>query len=227
MSIADLATTCFAVQLLVGAILVIGEGTRRLRLPYGKFRTGAGVNSRAGLALAYATPVFVYIALWVEGGSPRTLYHLAFGAFLCHFVRRIFRSIFCQQLLTSDAVARSCDHCFPIRRRSCILRVLPSPYFWPAHFSTDLHPRDFHLCLRRGVKRIPSLAFGSSPPARRAHLCGAAPRLVWLGGLSPLLGRNFEFCGIRNNVWPTAGVGQHAGRFGISERKSQLNSQLV
>ena len=33
MSIADLATTCFAVQLLVGAILVIGEGTRRLRLP--------------------------------------------------------------------------------------------------------------------------------------------------------------------------------------------------
>ena len=66
MSIADLATTCFAVQLLVGAILVIGEGTRRLRLSYGKFRTGAGVNSRAGLALAYATPVFVYIALWVR-----------------------------------------------------------------------------------------------------------------------------------------------------------------
>ena len=95
MSIADLATTCFAVQLLVGAILVIGEGTRRLRLPYGKFRTGAGVNSRAGLALAYATPVFVYIALWVEGGSPRTLYHLAvFGAFLCHFVRRIFEVSF-------------------------------------------------------------------------------------------------------------------------------------
>ena len=25
------------------------------------------------------------------------------------------RSIFCQQLLASDAVARSCDHCFPIR----------------------------------------------------------------------------------------------------------------
>ena len=77
MSIADLATTCFAVQLLVGAILLIGEATGRLRLPYGKFRTGAGVNSRAGLALAYATPVFVYIVLWVEGGSPRTLYHLA------------------------------------------------------------------------------------------------------------------------------------------------------
>jgi hypothetical protein len=94
-SIADLATTCFAVQLLVGAILVIGEGTRRLRLPYGKFRTGAGVNSRAGLALAYATPVFVYIVLWVEGGSPGTLYHLVvFGAFLFHFLRRIFEVSF-------------------------------------------------------------------------------------------------------------------------------------
>ena len=90
MSIADLAITCFSVQLLVGAILAIGEATGRLRLPYSKFRTGAGVNSRAGLALAYATPVFVYIALWVEGGSPRTLYHLAvFGAFLFHHVRRI------------------------------------------------------------------------------------------------------------------------------------------
>ena len=76
MAIADLATTCFSVQLLVGAVLGIGEATGRLRLPYGKFRTGAGVNSRAGLALAYATPVFVYFVLWVEGGSPRTLYHL-------------------------------------------------------------------------------------------------------------------------------------------------------
>jgi 3-oxo-5-alpha-steroid 4-dehydrogenase len=94
-SIADLATTCFAVQLIVGAILVIGEATKRLRLPYGKFRTGAGVNSRAGWALTYATPVFVYIALWVEGGSPRTPYHLAvFGAFLFHFVRRIFEVSF-------------------------------------------------------------------------------------------------------------------------------------
>jgi 3-oxo-5-alpha-steroid 4-dehydrogenase len=90
-SIADLAKTCFSVQLLVGAILVIGEATGRLRLPYSKFRTGAGVNSRAGLALAYASPLFVYVVLWVEGGSPRTLYHLAvFGAFLFHFVRRIF-----------------------------------------------------------------------------------------------------------------------------------------
>jgi hypothetical protein len=41
-SSADPATTCFAVQLLVGAILLIGEATGRLRLPYGKFRTGAG-----------------------------------------------------------------------------------------------------------------------------------------------------------------------------------------
>jgi len=94
-SIADLATTCFAVQLIVGAVLGIGEATERLRLPYGKFRTGAGVNSRAGLALAYATPVFVYIALWIEGGSPRTPYHLAvFGAFLFHFLRRIFEVSF-------------------------------------------------------------------------------------------------------------------------------------
>jgi hypothetical protein len=94
-SIADLATTCFAAQLLVGAALVIGEATGRFRLPYGKFRTGAGVNSRAGWALTYATPVFVYIALWVEGGLPQTPYHLAvFGAFLLHFVRRIFEVSF-------------------------------------------------------------------------------------------------------------------------------------
>jgi hypothetical protein len=57
----------------------------------GLARRPAGVNSRAGLAFAYATPVFVYTALWVEGGSPRTLYHLAvFGAFLFHFLRRLF-----------------------------------------------------------------------------------------------------------------------------------------
>ena len=36
MSIADPATTCFVVKLIVGAIPVIGEATRRLRLPYGK-----------------------------------------------------------------------------------------------------------------------------------------------------------------------------------------------
>ena len=94
-SIADLAITCFSMQLLVGAILVIGEATGRFRLPYGKFRTSVGINSRAGLALAYTTPVFVYIVLWVEGGSPRTLYHLVvFGAFLFHFLRRIFEVSF-------------------------------------------------------------------------------------------------------------------------------------
>ena len=33
--------------------------------------------------------------LWVEGGSPRTLYHLVvFGAFLFHFLRRIFEVSF-------------------------------------------------------------------------------------------------------------------------------------
>jgi hypothetical protein len=37
----------------------------------------------------------MYIAIWVEGGSPQTLYHLAvFGAFLFHFVRRIFEVSF-------------------------------------------------------------------------------------------------------------------------------------
>jgi hypothetical protein len=94
-SIADLARTCFSVQLLVGAILVIGEATGRLRLPYSKFRTGSGVNSRAGLALAYATPVFVYVALWAEGGAPQTPYHFAvLGAFLFHYVRRILEILF-------------------------------------------------------------------------------------------------------------------------------------
>ncbi len=74
---------------------MIGKATGRLRLPYSKFRTGAGVNSQAGLVLAYATPLFVYVALWVEGGSPRTLYHLAVsGALLFHFVRRIFEVSF-------------------------------------------------------------------------------------------------------------------------------------
>ncbi len=95
MSTADLANACFAVQLLVGAILVIGEAAERLRLPYGKFRTGAGVNSRAGLALAYAIPAFLYVALWVEGGAPQTAYHLVlFGTFLFHFVRRILEVSF-------------------------------------------------------------------------------------------------------------------------------------
>jgi hypothetical protein len=93
-SVANLATTCFAAQLTVGAILVLGEATGR-RLPYGKFRAGGGVNSRTGLALAYATPVLVYIAFWLEGGSPRTPYHLAvLGAFLFHFGRRVFEICF-------------------------------------------------------------------------------------------------------------------------------------
>ena len=200
-SIADLAITCFAVQLLVGAILVIGEATGRLRLPYSKFRTGAGVNSRAGLALAYATPVFVYIALWVEGGSPRTLYHLAvFGAFLFHFVRRIFEVSFVNSYSRPTPLRALVLIAFLYGGSSCILRILPSPYFWPAHFPTDLHPRGSYLCLRRGVERIPSSAFGSSPPAGRAHLCRAPPWLIWLGGLSALPGRNFEFCRIRNDV---------------------------
>ena len=95
MSIANLATACFAVQLFMAAALTIGEATGRLRLPYSKFGTGDGVNSRAGLALAYATPIFVYIALWIEGGAPQTPYHLlVLAPFLFHFVRRILEILF-------------------------------------------------------------------------------------------------------------------------------------
>jgi hypothetical protein len=91
MSVADLAMICFAVQILLAAALVVGERTGLARLPYGKFRTDGGVNSRAGLALAYATPVFIYIAVWIEGrGALDTPYRaIVFGAFLLHFTRRI------------------------------------------------------------------------------------------------------------------------------------------
>jgi hypothetical protein len=95
MSIANLATVCVAVQLFMAAALAISEATGRLRLPYSKFGTGVGVNSRAGLALAYATPIFVYVALWIEGGAPQTPYHLlVLAAFLFHFVRRILEILF-------------------------------------------------------------------------------------------------------------------------------------
>jgi hypothetical protein len=91
MSIADLGVVCFAVQVLLGTALVIGEATGLLRLPYGKFRTGGGVNSRVGLALAYTAPVLVYTALWIEDrGALEAPYHLiVFAAFLFHFIRRI------------------------------------------------------------------------------------------------------------------------------------------
>ena len=92
MSIAALGAVCFAAQVLLGTALVIGEATGQLRLPYGKFRTSGRINSRVGLALAYATPAFVYVALWIEGrGRLETPYHLiVFAAFLFHFARRIF-----------------------------------------------------------------------------------------------------------------------------------------
>ena len=95
MSIVNLAAVCFAVQLLMAAALAFGEATGRLRLPYSKFGTGVGVNSRAGLALAYTTPIFVYVALWTEGGAPRTSYHLVLlAAFVFHFARRILEILF-------------------------------------------------------------------------------------------------------------------------------------
>src|SRR5205809_200612 len=79
----------------MAVVLAVGEATGRLRLPYSKLRRGGGVNSRAGLALAYATPIFVYIALWIEGGAPQTPYHLVLlAAFLFHFVRRILEILF-------------------------------------------------------------------------------------------------------------------------------------
>ena len=43
---ANPAITCIAVQLVLAAILVVGEVSGRLRLPYSKFGTGVGVNSR-------------------------------------------------------------------------------------------------------------------------------------------------------------------------------------
>ena len=91
MSIADLGVVCFAVQVLLGTALVIGETTGLLRLPYGKFRTGGGVNSQVGLALAYAAPVFVYVAFWIEdrGTLEAPYYLIVFAAFLFHFIRRI------------------------------------------------------------------------------------------------------------------------------------------
>ncbi len=96
MSTADLGVICFVAQVLLGTALAIGEATGLLRLPYGKFRSGGGVNSRAGLALAYATPIIVYVALWIDGrGTLETRYHLiVFAAFLLHFTRRIFEICF-------------------------------------------------------------------------------------------------------------------------------------
>jgi hypothetical protein len=64
-----------------------------LRLPYSKFGTGGGVNSRAGLTLAYATPICVYIALWIEGRAD-TVHLVVLAAFLFHFVRRILEILF-------------------------------------------------------------------------------------------------------------------------------------
>jgi hypothetical protein len=178
-SIADLAITCFSVQLLVGAILVIGEASGRLRLPYSKFRTGGGVNSRAGLALAYATPVFMYIAIWVEGGSPQTLYHLAvFGAFLFHFVRRIFEVSF----------VASYSRPTPLRALVLIAFLYGGvaascAFFQVRTFGQPTSQLMFILgvltfAFGEVLNGYPSLAFGSSPPAWRAHLCGAAPWLV-------------------------------------------------
>ena len=92
---ANPAITCIAVQLVLAAVLVVGEVSGRLRLPYSKFGTGVGVTSRTGLALAYTTPIIIYIAFWIEGGAPQSPYHLiVLGAFLLHFIRRILEILF-------------------------------------------------------------------------------------------------------------------------------------
>ena len=89
------AIICIAIQLVLAAVLVVGEVSGRLRLPYSKFRTGVGVNSRTGLALAYTTPIIIYITFWIEGGAPQSRYHLiVLAAFLLHFIRRILEILF-------------------------------------------------------------------------------------------------------------------------------------
>src|SRR6516165_2875466 len=89
------AIICIAIQLVLAAVLVVGEVSGRLRLPYSKFGTGVGVNSRTGLALAYTTPIIIYIAFWIEGGAPQSPYHLiVLAAFLFHFIRRILEILF-------------------------------------------------------------------------------------------------------------------------------------
>jgi len=89
------AITFVVVQLLLAAILVVGEVSGRLRLPYSRFGTGVGVDSRTGLALAYTTPIIIYVAFWIEGGAPQSPYHLVvLGAFLFHFIRRILEILF-------------------------------------------------------------------------------------------------------------------------------------
>jgi hypothetical protein len=92
---ANPAITCVAVQLVLPVVMVVGELSGRLRLPYSKFGTGVGVNSRTGMALAYTTPIIIYIAFWIEGGAPQSTYHLVvLGASLFHFIRRILEILF-------------------------------------------------------------------------------------------------------------------------------------
>jgi hypothetical protein len=186
MSIANLAVVCVAVQLFMAAVLATGEATGRLRLPYSKFGAGVGVNSRAGLALAYATPIFVYIAVWIEGGAPQTPYHLAvLAAFLFHFVRRFL------EILFVNSYSRPTPLCALVIIALLYAGAATSCAFFQVHTlgqptSNPIHARGSRLCLRRTVERIPPLAFGPASPAGRAHIRRAARRLVWLGGQSAL-----------------------------------------
>jgi hypothetical protein len=180
---------------------LIGEATGRLRLPYGKFRTGAGVNSRAGLALAYATPVFVYIVLWVEGGSPGTLYHLVvFGAFLFHFLRRIFEVSF----------VNSYSRPTPLRA----LMIIAFLYSGVAASCAFFQVRTFRQPTSQPIFMLGILifAFGEvlngyhhwllarlRPLGVRIYVVPRHGLFGWVA--SPhYLGENFEFCGICNDV---------------------------
>jgi hypothetical protein len=88
MSIANRATVCFAVQLFMAVALAVG-------LDACACHTASSGQAAASIPeldwrLAYAMPIFVYIALWIEGGAPQTPYHLVvLATFLFHFVRRI------------------------------------------------------------------------------------------------------------------------------------------
>jgi hypothetical protein len=135
MSIANLATVCFAVQLFMAVALAVGEVTGRLRLPYSKFGTGVGVNSLAGLALAYTTPIFVYVALWIEGRAPQTPYHLVvLAAFLFHFVRRILEIFFVNSYSRPTPLCALVIMALLYGGAGYALRVLPGPYLGAADF---------------------------------------------------------------------------------------------
>ena len=184
---ANPAITCVAVQLVLAAVLVVGEVTGRLRLPYSKFRTGVGVNSRTGLALAYTTPIIIYIAFWIEGGAPQSRYHLiVLAAFLLHFIRRILEVLF----------VNSYSRPTPLRALVPIALlyggVAASSAFFQVHTSGQPTSSPTFM-LGAVVFGLGELLNGYHHwllaclrPPRRTHIRHAARWFVWLGGQSAL-----------------------------------------